>query len=171
MNKYALPALAGLGLVLFAFLAVRSYSGGEREPKAAASNWKYIKQKDEMDGSYALLASVSSYDDLDTGFNVLTSTKGWDYLTALSTEEGSFLCSSRCDVTLKFDDGPSQIFNAIPNPNGGSNMIVIGNSERILPQLRSARRLVVRATYYRRGEHTSVFDVSGYDETEHRKID
>jgi hypothetical protein len=173
MNKYILPVALGVGITISGIVVDRIWFRPKPNALPAeippVNEWRYIQQKDEMDGSYSLLASIESNDDMRTVFGMLRSTRNTASIVALSTENGQFDCSPNCVVLFKFDDEAPQKFEALRNPNGGSSTIVIEEPREIVRKIYSTRKLVINVPYYRYGRNSVVFDVSNYNVSEHLK--
>jgi hypothetical protein len=153
--------------------AADTTSGDSPTAIEAASKWEYSNSKDEMRGTTAKLASVTSNNVVDLDFPygevhgiLWVRHRAEDGLNvAFQVENGQVLCSSFSDdyVSMKFDNGPVQKFRCTGTSDGSSDTAFIENQSRVLAALKHAKRTVVEAEFYQQGRQQFVFDTAGLD--------
>ena len=75
-----------------------------------------------------------------------------------------FLCHTyddSCRVTMRFDGGKPQSFSAVGPDDHSTSTLFIQGYDRIVPQLKKAKKLQVEAMFYRDGRRVFEFDVAG----------
>lgn len=139
----------------------------------AASKWEYANTKDEMRGTTAKLASVTSDNVVNLDFPygevhgiLWVRHRAEDGLNvAFQVENGQVLCNSFSDdyVSMKFDNGPVQKFRCTGTSDGSSDTAFIEDESRVLAALKHAKRTVVEAEFYQQGRQQFVFETAGLD--------
>jgi len=148
-------ALLGLGLSLPAW-----------------ATWKYSAEKD-VSGKESLYATTLSTRKVDLGVNyrmvdgVLTLRRhaklGYDVI--FSVTAGQIVCRSYtpCQVIVRFDDHPTQVYTAIGTSNVSATTIAIKGFERFVGAARNAKKVTIEAEFYQRGNQSFSFDIAGLD--------
>lgn len=135
------------------------------------SKWEYSEQRDEMRGTTARFASLSSENIVDLDFPY-GEVRGQLWLrrrpedglnVAFEVQKGQVLCHSFSDgyVSMKFDDGPIQRFGCTGSSDGSSETAFILDEQRALAGLKRAKRTVVEAEFYQQGRQQFVFETAG----------
>lgn len=157
--------------------ATDSGSQSPRTPTAAtstrpASKWSYSEDVDQMRGTTARYASVTSEIKLSFGFpykggnaTLTLRRRPEDGLNIILEVKGQFLCSSfRNDrVAVKFDDGPIQRFGCSEPSDARTGELFINGENRFVAKLKKARTVIIEAEFYQEGRRQMQFDVAGLD--------
>ena len=75
------------------------------------------------------------------------------------------LCTSYegCTVLVRFDNVEPLSFSANPPGDHGTETVFIGNYDRFLAKMRSAKEVRISPKIYQQGNVVLTFDVSGFD--------
>jgi len=144
---------------------------GDTSQQAAASKWEYSESRDEMRGTTAKFASITSENVVDLEFpygevngQIWIRRRPEDGLNlAFEVDKGQVLCHSFSDdyVSMKFDDGPIQKFRCTGSSDGSSETAFIIDDQRALTALKRAKRTIVEAEFYQHGRQQFVFETGG----------
>lgn len=88
----------------------------------------------------------------------------------LTTDSGQFDCAGNlCSITVKFENNPSQHFTFSryePQVNGGVVLILSGNPEIFMENVRKYNNLNIGIPYYKIGIRQFEFNISKFKEVE-----
>lgn len=137
------------------------------------SKWTYRQHRDAMRDTTWRFAEVTSentahFDSPYAGGSTasIILRRGPEGLNAmLQISRGQFTCSQFANdhVSIRFDDGAVQRFACSRPSSGDSSVIFIQGAARLERQLRSARRVIVEAEFYRHGRHQFTFETASLD--------
>jgi hypothetical protein len=136
------------------------------------SPWEFSDSTDKMTSKPIKFARVESLNKLEfdfpyqggaTGTLTIRRKNGKDDVM-LSISKGQFLgnISNRHDVSLRFDE-QKPITVSYDNPSDGdSDMIFLGNENRIINELKKASTLKIEVEFFREGNRILEFNVKGF---------
>jgi len=85
---------------------------------------------------------------------------GFDLQASIMIEKGQFDCGSDgCSVSMKFDDGSVERWGMTSARGAKSDIVFFDDSQRLLGRVRSARRLIVEASFFESGRRQFTFEV------------
>lgn len=137
---------------------------------APASPWTYGENKDAMRGTstnYAATQSEEKFknalglDEQTTSLQVQTAAKGYD--VAIINPNLQFTCNSITDkqVSVKFDDGPIERFGCTGAVGNEFGTAFINPGSRIVSKLKTAKKVMIEAEVFQRGNIQMTFNVAG----------
>jgi hypothetical protein len=136
--------------------------------------WRYEHEKDAM-GEERHMATTTSRDKISMGFPyegpqygilMVRRSKGLDIM--LSVDHGQFVCSYYgCSLEVKFDDGPTQKWQADEPESHSTTLLFLRQSSKFLKALAAAKVVRIKATFFQQGSY--VFEFSGGIDT--KKLD
>ena len=137
----------------------------------SATKWEYSESKDEMRGTTAKTASLTSDNTVDLQFpygevhgELWIRRRPEDGLNvAFQVEKGQVLCHSFTEsyISMKFDDGPIQKFRCTGSSDGSTETAFIEDEGRALAALKRSKRAVVEAEFFQQGRQQFVFETAG----------
>ena len=137
---------------------------------APASPWTYGENKDAMRGTstkYAATRSEEKYqnvlgtDEQTTSLQVQTAAKGYDVV--IINPNLQFTCNSLTNkqVSVKFDDGPIERFGCTGAVGDEFGTAFINPGSRIVSKLKAAKKVMIEAEVFQRGNIQMTFNVAG----------
>jgi hypothetical protein len=160
--------------------AVKTEALEDAAPKSATNNasqpevtskWEYSESRDEMRGTTAKFASVTSENVVNLEFpygevkgQIWIRRRPEDGLNlAFEVDKGQVLCHSYSDdfISMKFDNGPIQKFRCTGSSDGSSETAFVLDEQRALAALKRAKRTVVEAEFFQQGRQQFVFETAG----------
>jgi hypothetical protein len=143
----------------------------EASPAAEPSNWQYSSRTDQMRGTTTRWATIESANEVDLDFpygvqraKLEVRQRPEDGLQImLSVASGQILCHGFRDsyISAKFDNGQVRRFSCNRSSDGSPEYAFIENQRQFLNSLRSARKVVIEAEFYRRGNQQFTFETAG----------
>jgi len=140
-------------------------------PAASTSKWQYSEDKDEMRGTTTRYAQVVSENTVDLDFpygtvngQIVIRKRPKDGLNIMFTvDKGQILCHSFGDdhISVKFDDGPVKRYSCTGTSDGSSETSFIENASGFLSNLKKAKRTIIEAEFYQKGNQQFTFDTAG----------
>lgn len=146
--------------------------GNSAEPavEEPSSKWEYSDSKDEMRGTTAHHASLSSENEVTLDFpygdisgEIIIRKRPEDGLNAIfRVNKGQILCRNYGETTLsaKFDDGPVKSYRCTGASDGSSETAFISNASGFLQGLKKAKRTVIEAEFYNAGRQQFIFETA-----------
>ncbi len=139
-------------------------------PAAPASAWTYGENKDAMRGTSTKYATTQSEEkfknvlglnEQTTSLQVQTAAKGYDAL--IINPNLQFTCNSITNeqVSVKFDDGPIERFGCTGAVGDEFGTAFINPGSRIVSKLKTAKKVMIEAEVFQRGNVQMTFDVAG----------
>jgi hypothetical protein len=154
-----------------ALATVESDSATSAAPQEVSSKWEYSESRDEMRGTTAKFASITSKNMVDLEFpygevngQLWIRRRPEDGLNlAFEVQKGQVLCHNYSDdyISMKFDDGPVQKFRCTGSSDGSSETAFVVDEQRALTALKRAKRTVVEAEFFQQGRQQFVFETAG----------
>jgi hypothetical protein len=135
-----------------------------------ASPWTYGENKDAMRGTSTKYATTQSEEKFKnvlgvgeqaTSLQVQTAAKGYDVL--IMNPNLQFTCNSITNkqVSVKFDDGPIERFGCTGAAGDEFGTAFINPGSRILGKLKAAKKVMIEAEVFQRGNIQMTFNVAG----------
>ncbi len=135
--------------------------------------WQYSDAQDKMGRGSIRMARLSSDNTVSFRFPysgeqraelvVRSNSSGNDVLLLL--RKGQFVCGSgECSVNVKFDDNAIQKYKATTADNGATNVLFIKNYKQFVRNLKTAKSLLIEASFYQEGQHVFNFSPEGLKE-------
>lgn len=143
---------------------------GNSQAAAPASAWTYGENKDAMRGTSTKYATTQSEEkfknvlgvgEQTTSLQVQTAAKGYDVL--IMNPNLQFTCNSITNkqVSIKFDDGPIERFGCTGAVGDEFGTAFINSGSRILGKLKTAKKVMIEAEVFQRGNIQMTFNVAG----------
>lgn len=137
-----------------------------KEPK---SNWQYSEDKDEMTSQKRLFATCLSTNEIQfefpynggSFFTLTVRNMGNGNEVVLEVSKGQFMSGFNSALRLKFDDEQPMSIGYSDAADGSSNVIFLNSSNKIISKLKTAKKLLIEATFFSAGSKHIQFDVSG----------
>ena len=136
-----------------------------------SSDWRYDEREDKMRNQTTRWAELDSnnrlvfdfpYEGGSTGTLSLRVSPKYGKDVMLQVSKGQFLCSFEgCAVHVKFDSGPIESYGAAEAADGSSDVIFIHNYAGFLKKLRTAKKVMIEAQFYRAGWQQLEFSPAG----------
>jgi hypothetical protein len=144
--------------------------GNSQAAAAPASSWTYAENKDAMRGTSTKYAAIQSeekfknvlgLDEQTTSLQVQTAAKGYDVV--IINPNLQFTCNSITtkQVSVKFDDGPIERFGCTGAVGDEFGTAFINPGSRILSKLKAAKKVMIEAEVFQRGNIQMTFNVAG----------
>lgn len=141
-------------------------------PAELESQWSYSEDRDEMRGSISKFASIRSDNEVDLDFPygsvngaITVRRRPKDGLSLMfSVDKGQILCRNFGDdtfISVKFDDGPVKRFACSGTSDGSSETAFIGNEKAFLTSLQKAKKTIIEAEFYQKGNQQFTFRTVG----------
>jgi hypothetical protein len=137
------------------------------------TKWSYRDRKDEMRGTSSHEASVTSENTVDLDFpygeqqgEITVRRDPKSGLNVMfSVEKGQIICNNITNTTIsvKFDDGPVQKLPCTDASDGSNNVAFFTNGSRMLAGLKKAKRTVIEAEFFQKGNQQFVFTTAGFE--------
>ncbi|HEX7849263.1 MAG TPA: hypothetical protein VF485_05970 [Sphingomonas sp.] len=137
---------------------------------APASPWTYGEDKDAMRGTSTKFAQTPSDEKFPNalGMSEQTTTlsvekRAKGYEVAIINPNLQFTCNSITDthVSVKFDDGPVERFDCIGSVGDTFGTAYLTPGPRIVTKLRAAKKVMIEAEVFQRGNVQMTFNVAG----------
>jgi invasion protein IalB len=137
-----------------------------------ASPWTYNETKDEMRGTTTKFAqtlsnetfpnSIGVGDEQNTVLEVQKQPKGYD--VDINNPNLQFTCGSLVtkQVTVKFDDGPIEHYDCTGSVGDKFGLAYLTTGDRFVSKLRTAKRVMIEAEVFQRGDVQMSFNVGGF---------
>ena len=117
---------------------------------------------------YAQLVSENTV-DLDFPYGtvngqILVRRRPKDGLNVMFTvDKGQILCHSFGDdhISVKFDDGPVKRYSCTGTSDGSSETSFIENASGFLSNLKKAKRTIIEAEFFQKGNQQFTFETAG----------
>lgn len=135
----------------------------------SAASWEIQSHRDKMDDKTTQSATVKSNNQLKFKFpyehpdnrgeiTIYNPSSGGDFF--LSVSKGQFLCHrSSCFVKVKFDNNKPEYWQASPAASGRSDLIYVRGDAKLVQRARTAKKLLVEASFYQYGTEILEFDL------------
>ena len=143
----------------------------EDEQRRLGLLWTYSRQIDEMSKGTIKSASVDSINTVDFAFPYngvqrasleLRNHPRYGKDVILSLEHAQFLCRvDECTVSVRFDGGRPQSYNAAEPSDHSTNTLFIRNYDRFHAGAYKAKKVFIEAQFYQQGPHVFEFSVDG----------
>ena len=133
-------------------------------------NWTYSENEDEMRGTSSKTAQVESKDEFPNMFGMnmeptalFVRRKAGSLDVAISNSNLQFECNSfsSTHVAVKFDSGPVSNYPCTGSKGSTYGLAFIESEARFLKNLRGAKKVIIEAEVYQKGEVQQHFDVAG----------
>jgi hypothetical protein len=135
-----------------------------------ASPWTYGEDKDAMRGTSTKYAQTGSDEkfqnalgmsEQNTTLSVEKGAKGYD--VAIINPNLQFTCNSITDtqISVKFDDGPVERFGCTGSVGEKFGIAYFNSGPRIVNKLKAAKKVMVEAEVFQRGNMQMTFNVAG----------
>ena len=135
---------------------------------ASLAQWKYLDSKDKMRGTSTPIAYTYSLNKVDFEFPysggsraTLVVPREKDGDIRLLIDKGQFYCNDRCTISIKFDNGSIETYQADSPDTGSSKIIIVDTNERLWEKLFSSKRMLLEAPFFQSGGKQFSFNVSG----------
>lgn len=146
--------------------------GNSQAPAAPTSSWTYNEDKDQMRGTTVKYAQVQSSekfpnsigvgDEQSTVLEVQNQAKGYD--VDIINPNLQFTCSTLVtkQLAVKFDDGPIEHYNCTGSVGDKFGLAFLTKGDGFVSKLRTAKRVMVEAEVFQRGNVQMSFNVAGF---------
>ena len=140
-------------------------------PAAPTSSWTYNEDKDQMRGTTVKYAQVQSNekfpnsigvgDEQSTVLEVQKQAKGYD--VDIINPNLQFTCSTLVtrQLAVKFDDGPIEHYNCTGSVGDKFGLAFLTKGDGFVSKLRTAKRVMIEAEVFQRGNVQMSFNVAG----------
>jgi len=141
------------------------------EPEKAPEAWRYNEEVDKMDNSTSYFAQTTSTNEIEfdfpynggSTFNLFVRNRDKKNEVFIIVDKGQFMGSISGDrtVRLKFDDEKPFNVTYTGTTDASSNVIFLGSLNKVLPKLKTAKKLMVEAEFFNSGNRVIEFNVDG----------
>ncbi len=153
--------------------SIQENSQGKTEKVKVKSNWEYSEFMDQMEDDTTYIASIESENSVDFEFPY----NGGSYMTLsirkspqygndvyIKIDKGQFNSDYMLgsNVKLKFDDEKAFSVSAKYPSDGSTDMLFIGNYNKLLPKIKAAKTLKIQAEFFMEGNNTFIFDIENF---------
>ena len=137
------------------------------------SNWEYTEYVDQMENATTYIASIESENSVDFEFPY----NGGSYMTLsirkspqfgndiyIKIDKGQFNSDYMLgsNVKLKFDEEKAFSVSAKYPSDGSTDLLFIGNYNKLLPKIKTAKTLKIQAEFFMEGNKTFIFDIENF---------
>jgi hypothetical protein len=134
--------------------------------------WIYTTEADPMTDAKVKIACVTSGNQISLNFPYTNTDADLciraDHRKTLIrfslNGKGQILCHepgvSWCRVRVRFDDAKSHEIIGKTSADGSSNVIFLGPTDDVLPELQKSRTMLISLIYYQAGEQLATFDTA-----------
>jgi hypothetical protein len=175
--KKLLPATILLALISTLNLssAARNFRFGTLHPVFTnyvidTNAWRYLSNVDKMTSETNYYAFITANEKLQFEFPYnggstatfsITNYKK-TIIAFLQVDKGQFVCNTNdCTVDVRFDSNPAMELKASAPDDGSTTSISLETDKKFLSQLKKAKTMIIRASFYQSGLQTMEFNVTG----------
>jgi hypothetical protein len=139
------------------------------EEKIAQGNWSYSEDVDKMTNKTTKFAIIEATEKLNFDFpyqggataSIQIRQKGKIEIMFM-VDKGQII--SRYDggsVKIKIDDLPAKTYSTSNPSDGSADIIFINNANRLLAELKNAKKMIIEVEFYQAGNRQIEFETQG----------